>query len=61
MPALKIRVSISWLNLGMDVIGSLMTRNAFVAAASVLISESTESVTSQEVVTDSPGQVDIPS
>ena len=49
----------------MDVIGSFMTRDVFVAATS----ESTESVTfveewessQREVMTDSPGRVDFPS
>ena len=49
----------------MDVIGSFMARDVFVAATS----ESTESVTfveewessQREVMTDSPGRVDFPS
>ena len=53
----------------MDVIGSFMTGDVFIAASSVLTPESMESVTfvdewesSQwEVVTDCPGQEDFPS
>ena len=41
---LKIRVSISQLFLGMDVIGSFMTHDAFVAVPSVLTCKLTESV-----------------
>ena len=55
--------------IAMDVIGSFMIRDVFVAAPSVLTSDSTESVTcrriweisQREVVTDSPGRVDFPS
>ena len=53
----------------MYVISSFMTRDVFVAAPSVLMSDSLESVTfvdvsessQRKVVTDSPGRVDCPS